>query len=274
MLRRPQPLTSFACCLLVGLAGCSGGSSSVGYESPEACFDGIRDAIAKKDYPKALASVTDETQNAFTAGLVMVGSMMKAFGGMAAMGGGPEAEKAKAAVTAINDTLEKYGVTDEKMTALMEENGGMMGMMQGPPSEETIAKMASVVDDKVGFILSMIDVLTTVGDGQGPDPQELIDALAKAKLVDVKIDGDTATAKVEVDGKDPQDIEFRKVAAGWKLHMNMEDMQGGPEPGELEMGEMNMEEFGDAAGDEMEMDIEEFDANPAEFEADEEAVAK
>ncbi|MCA9237776.1 MAG: hypothetical protein KDA44_20020 [Planctomycetales bacterium] len=288
MLRRPQPLASLACCLLVGLAGCSGGSQ----ESPEACFNGFRSAMAAGDYPTALCSFSDETQDLFAAALVLVKPTLQMMQSM----GGEEDPKLTEVVATISSIYEKHGVADAKTASMLEKMGGPMGIMLKmnmgqAPTDAEVANVADVVDNKPGFILDMVQALASLdpGNSEAPNLQEMIEKLAAAKLVDVKIDGDKATAKIEGDGELSDEVTFRKTAEGWKFHIDLQALAASRrdemEMGELEMGEMNMEEFGDAAGDEMEMDIEEFDANgateemefdanPAEFEADEEAVAK
>ena len=286
MRRRRQPLTAFACICLVALAGCSG-SDSIGYDSPEACFNGIRTAIGNGDYKTALNSVTDETQNSFAGLMVMAGAGMKAMGGMAAMMGGdnPEAKKMMEALTAITKVLDNHGATDEKLQEAMGE-GGMMGMMMGGgPSEDAINKLAGVVDDKSQFVLDMVDAFMQLGDGQGPDPKEIIDVMSKAELGDVKIDGDKATATVTVtppDGSPPETepVEFRKTADGWKLHINMDALQGGDDmemememrEGEFNMDEFNAEGFGQGEGEEGSFSFE--FGEEAETEDAEEAVAE
>lgn len=264
MLRRPQPLNVLACTCLVVLAGCSGGGS--GYESPEACFEGIKTAVGNEDYKTALNGLTDETQTGFAGLLVMAGAGIKAMGGMAAMMGGddPEAKKMMEAVTAIGNVLNEHGATDAKLQSVMGE-GGMMGMMMsGGPSEEKISELAGVVDDKAQFIVDMIEAFMKLDSGQGPDPKEIIEAVSKAQLSDVKIEGDQATAKVTIsppDGSAPEteDVEFRKTDAGWKMHLDPESLQGEGSAemdmdmemgeGEFDMGEFEMGEQGEDAGD-------------------------
>ncbi|MBX3433815.1 MAG: hypothetical protein KF847_10880 [Pirellulales bacterium] len=238
MLRRTRSQVAVACCCLVLFAGCSGGSGG-GYATPDACFDGIRDSLAKKDYKGALNSVTDESQNIVAAGMVMAGTMIQAFSGMAAaMGGDEEAAKAKEAVAAIAKVMDKHGINEDKLKSLGEETNPMMGM----GDEAAMAKIAGLLSDKSGFILDMAQALSSMGDGPGPSPQEMIDALASAKLTDLKIDGDKATATIVAADKPPAPIAFRKSADGWKLHIDLEAMKAGDD------GEMSGPEFGGEFG--------------------------
>lgn len=249
MLRRPQPLVCLACSVLVLLAGCSGGGGPA-YDSPEACFNGIKAAISGGDFKTALNGVTDESQSNLSGLLVMAGAGMKAAAAMAGMMGSadnPEAKKLLDAAGAANQVMEKHGVTDEQLKGAMGEGGVMGMMMSGGPSEDAISQLAGVVDDKAQFILDMVEAFMQLSGGEGPDPQEIIDAIAAAKLSDVKIDGDSATGTVTVqppDGapEETEEVTFRKTGEGWKLHLDLDALQpAGPDGGEMEMGEGGVE---------------------------------
>ena len=197
--------------LLPLLAGC--GAASGGHASPEAVAAAAKAAIDKKDMGAFYDCLTEESQNVLAGTAVMVGSMMKVMSGMAAMGG-PEAKaEAEQEVGEVTAVMEKHGVTEESLKGA-DPNPAMMGDTQA------ISGLADVVKDKRAFVDDMFTALDKMKQG-GPDLSEDFNG----ELKDLEIDGDTATAKLTTRRGD-QELDFRKTAAGWKLHIDMQKMRG------------------------------------------------
>jgi hypothetical protein len=194
------------------LAGC--GASGGGYASPEAVASAAKAAIDKKDMGAFYDCLTEESQNTLAGTAVLVGSMMKMMSGMAAMGGPEaqaEAEKEVGEMTAI---MEKHGVTEESLKDA-NPNPAMMG------DSQAIGALANVVKDKRAFVHDVFTALDKMKKG-GPNLSQQF----TGELKDLKIDGDRATAKLTTQ-RGEEELDFRKTAAGWKLHIDMEKMGRG-----------------------------------------------
>jgi len=234
MTSRTKSAGAWLCLLSLSpmFAGCdiAGG----GYASPEAVASAAKAAIDKKDMGAFYDCLTEESQNTLAGTAVLVGSMMKMMSGMAAMGGPEaqaEAEKETAEVTAI---MEKHGVTEESLKDA-NPNPAMMG------DAEAIGKLAGVVKDKRAFVHDVFTALDKMKKG-GPDLSQQF----TGELKDLKIDGDRATAKLTT-ARGEEELDFRKTAAGWRLHIDMEKMgrgAGGPPPA------------GDSTNEGVEVDVE------------------
>ena len=208
MTSRTKSAGAWLCLLSLSplLAGC--GAPGGGYASPEAVATAAKAAIDKKDMGAFYDCLTEESQNTLAGTAVLVGSMMKS--GMVAMGG-PEAQAETAEVAAI---MEKHGVTEESLKDA-NPNPAMMG------DSQAIGALANVVKDKRGFVHDVFTVLDKMKQG-GPDLSQQF----TGELKDLKIDGDKATAKL-ITQRGEEELDFRKSAAGWKLHIDMEKMGRG-----------------------------------------------
>ncbi len=218
------PLASVLGLLL--LAGCTGGGDGDGvgdsgganekatevgksapaptsYSTPVAVFDAAKAAGETEDWKGFCACLTPESLDMFAGGLVMAGSMMEAF---AALGG----EEGKVAAAAIKDVLSRHGLTDEKL----QEAQAKADPTAGP---ESVAALSAAIQDKAAFIADMLSSMKTAsGDAGGKQPGPTI--AKDARLVDVQIEGESATATVEVQGKS-QPIAFKKIDGGWMIDL-------------------------------------------------------
>jgi hypothetical protein len=192
--------------LVLMIAGCGGSD-----DSPEAVFATAKKAAENKDYEKFAQCLTPESQETLAGGLVFAGTMIKAFAGL-----GEQDENQKKALAEIDEILKKHGLDPEKLD-------------EGPPEEatspeEAIAALGKKIDDKAAFIGDMMKAMESLDESEGAP------AVA-GELVDLKITDDKATATVvhKEDGKEQREpIEFRKLSDGWRIHLPMEQMQGGP----------------------------------------------
>lgn len=211
MLVRFRPTIAIACvALTLTCIGCSGN----GFESPEACFKSIRTAAHNKDMGALAKCLDEESQNAMAGMLVMVGSMMKAPGSMAAMMSGGKPEDAQKGIDAIEAAFKKHGLTDE----LLQKE---MAAMQSAGGAEGVTHLSTLVKDKPAFIADMYAAMQQLG-GAAKFGEQFEEQIA-GELKDVKIDGDKASAVV-VTAKGEEPLAFRKTAAGWKLHIELNQM--------------------------------------------------
>lgn len=217
-----SPSTGYLACLLAllpAVVGCGGSA----FSTPEACFQSMQRAGHNKDVAGMMQCVTDESQAILSGGLVMMGSAMKMMGGFAAMGGeqaeGQAAELKKLAEE-VDGVLTKHGVTEEALESAAPS-------LQSTPDSTAIRKLSDAIGDKPRFIADMFAVLQKSQQGS-EFSKEFEDQIA-GSLKDVKIEGDSATATiVTASGESP--VEFRKTAAGWKLHIDLPTMGPGAAP--------------------------------------------
>lgn len=182
------------------LTGC-GGPAAQGSESPEAVCLKIKESIEKKDMGGFYDCLTEESQDVMVGSMIMVKSMMA----MASAMGGPEAAQEFAPIDAV---MEKHGVTNEAIAAAAPNQ---MAMMEDPAS---VAKAADIVADKRAFVTEVYAAMDKAGKGGD------LSSKLNGELKDMKIEGDTATAKlVTADGE--EELDFRKTATGWKMHIDM-----------------------------------------------------
>jgi hypothetical protein len=213
-----------AVCLLALTAsmGCSGSGGGSSFDTPEACFQSIRQAALNKDIPGLCKCLTVESQNVLAGGMVMMTGMLKMMGGMAAMGGPEAAAQSQQMIAAVSAVLAKHDIKDEALAGINPSDAQAMS------NPETISALADPVKNKPQFIADMFAAMEPFNQGQGFGEQ-FTEQIA-GTLKDVKIDGDMATAIV-VTTKGEEPLEFRKTAEGWKLHINLDQMaQPGPEP--------------------------------------------
>jgi hypothetical protein len=202
--------------LLPTTLGCGGSASGGDFSTPEACFASMQTAGKNKNIAGMINCLTVESQEVLCGGMVLMGNMMKMFGGMAATGGDQGAEM-KQQAEAIAAVLEKHGVTEDALkdaapTAEMASDAG------------AIRKLAGVVSDKPQFIADMFAVMEK--SSQGGNFSEEFESQIAGTLKDVKVEGDSATGTI-VTTKGEEPIAFRKTAEGWKLHIELPAMGGG-----------------------------------------------
>lgn len=199
--------------LLVSLT--TSGCGQKKYDSPEAVFSAASKALEKEDMEKFLNCMTEESQDVFAGGIVMVTMMVKgmaeAFGGL-----GGEADKAKEKFAKLDEVMAKHGLTKEYLKGIEE-------VQPGTP-EEAMKKLLEPVKDKPELVSDMMEAFKELDEsGDGPDPAKAF----SGELEDLKIDGDTATAKMvtTVDGKkEKEDIKFKLVDGGWLIHLELAEM--------------------------------------------------
>jgi len=213
---RPLRFAAPLCLLAVASLGCSPGGmgSPQNFDTPEACFSGAKDAVANSDPLAFCDCLTDESQQTVAGAMVVMGGMMKKMSGVALLGGRQAAEEAREQFAPINAVLEKHGVAasdidDVVIIAARSKNG------------EVVRQAGKAIANKRMFIAEMMGALSSTDRDVG-FVEQISDAFA-SELTDLKIDGDRATATL-VGLTDRKPIEFRKSAAGWKIHISVDDM--------------------------------------------------
>lgn len=200
-------------------ASSSGSASTapIGGDTPEETFKLATAALAKEDWKSFSLTMTQESQNMMAGGMAMAGMVLQAFG---SLGGEEIAEQAKS----LQKVLDKHGL-DEAFLKKVQDDGAI----QSP--EEGMKKLVAPIKNRPQFIADMMAAMKSMKGFKDTGPLD-----KDAKLVDVKIDGERAKAKIEfVQGgqKKSEPIAFKKVSGKWLMDITeaMKAALGGPPPG-------------------------------------------
>ena len=187
--------------------GCGGGgsSSSLAGATPQATFDAMKGAAAKKDWGGMISCMSADSQDMMIGGMSMMVQMMSAFGG---------GDKMKGA----SDILTKHGVKMEMPT----------DPAAAANPQDAMKKATAGVKDKTACLSELMVWFEKNGDEKQKanfNPDEM----ASAVLADVKIDGDTATGKVTTKkgGEEKtDDAHFKKVDGKWYMDLTADMKKG------------------------------------------------
>lgn len=185
--------------------GPSDGRSASGtrFDSPQAAFDGLKEAVRSKDPQAISAALTDGAENTMAGTLVFMA-------GFAAL----DEEKRPE----IETLLQKHGIDTS-------EDAEKTDLTEG------FHALAEPIKDKPAFIA---EILAWIDENKEDD--SAAPSLINGTLQNLKVEGDTATgtlvtSKRGAERKEP--IEFRKVDGGWLVHLpepNFGPPQLGPPP--------------------------------------------
>ena len=177
--------------------GLVSGCSDTRFESPEATLRTAKVAFADHDYNEFCDCLSDDGRDQMAAAMVFIGGFMQM---------GAEGEEAEE----IAAVLKKHGL-DEANKPQVKINLDASEKEQ----KEQFKKLVEPIEDRSAFIVDMIAVIRKHSDK--PDARLFEE---DAKLIDLKIDGQVATAKVVQtrDGKErTTPIKFAKNGSQWKI---------------------------------------------------------
>jgi len=224
--------TSLAVALIVfGLGSARLGAADLKYDSPQAAFAAAQAANAKDDWPALCRTLTPESRDTLAGGLVaaqvVLADFIEAFAKMA------DDERAQAEterkIGAMKRTLQRHGLDADKIKAQLaagaapeDPNVQRFPRLEIPKDKKTLLKLAEPIKDRDAFIADSMEAVKTYGAKGGGPPQ-----LGKdARLQEVKIDGDTATARVLVKtslgNEEGRPLTFRKIDGGWRVELPMQ----------------------------------------------------
>lgn len=193
---------------LVPLAGCGSSSATGGYggATPEATFGNMKTAFKNKDYRTMMGQTTPETQEMMIAGFSMLAPMMAMF----------DQDKGADKVKDFQKILDKHGVKTPDPAKM------------APGQEKAAMKEAAGgVKDKpacLGEIMAWMEASAKGSENSSMTMKEM----GNATLVDVKIDGDTATGTIKGLPNDQTETQkFKKIDGAWFMDMS-DKMPGGP----------------------------------------------
>lgn len=183
--------------ILLTATGCGSGTESApaSYSTPEEAFSAFKKAGETEDWKGMAMVLTPESQDGMCA-VMMIGA---AFAGMTDEAAGKEVEAIMA----------KHGITEDSMSP----------EAKSPP-----------IKDKPAFIADMMSFMSKHAD-DSEDGSDM--GMPKGELTDLKIDGDSATAKV-----DDEPISFKKINGSWLIHMDeLAEGMSPSGPAELDLGD-------------------------------------
>jgi hypothetical protein len=186
-----------AAVVVSSIAGCGGGGTSLpssALATPEATLETMRTAAVASDFDTFCECLSENAVYEMAGALRMAGQMMKAFAGFAAAMDPKAAEDSKK----IDALMEKH-VPEDAPTP------NMMSLAADPEGSQTaIREAGKAVRDPKTFIAEFMKLFAQKDDS----------AVKDFKVLDVKVDGDTATATIS--GQDSP-ITLRRIDGLWKV---------------------------------------------------------
>jgi hypothetical protein len=199
--------------LLVAVVAASVSAQAKVYKTPQEVFDASKEAAKKGDMKAYFVLLEPESMKQVAAGLAVLGAVTRADVESDKTG------KVKAQIKPFLDALDKHGLTAAKTKDFKAPKE------KDPEKVVKAAKpLLELIKDKPAFAAEVLGAIQKVRkeDDSG------FKVLAKAKLTDVKIDGDKATGTVvntvkdkenkDKEKKDP--ISFTKVGKGWLIKVD------------------------------------------------------
>ena len=178
--------------------GLISGCADTRFETPEATLETAKVAFADHDYNEFCDCLSDDGRDQMAAMMVLLGRFRQ----MTTKGKGAEE---------IAAVLKKYGLDETDLTNV---NGDRKA--RGKSQKELFKKIVEPIEDRNAFIVEMIAVIRK--HSNKPDNKLFV---ANAKLTDLKIDGQVATADLVQQRKGEEEkttpIKFAKNGNQWKI---------------------------------------------------------
>jgi tricorn protease-like protein len=199
---------SILACICV-LSGCTNknadkevkGGEQKTYETPQAVFDAAALAARKKDYQTAIECFTEESRNQLAEILLGAGMITRSFGRF------DKTEKAQEAMKLLDGVFQKHGLTKDVLDRLVKM-----------PRDQQSDELKKLIKDRSAFVADMMEIMPKISRKKKGSRSPMLEG--NDKLVDVKIDADTATGVVVMEraGKeDRKPLKFKKERGGWKI---------------------------------------------------------
>jgi hypothetical protein len=182
-------------------------------------------AAAKREDVKAMMShMTRDSQSRIAGGMCFVAVLSKP---SRILNDKPFSPKEKELINAIDDVLNRHGVSDCAWSKAMDQH-----KKEATADEDEwrmFVVVGELVKEKGAFVAEMIKVLETAEGKQERGFAEI----AEAKVTEVKIDGKRARSQVSFPGADGKEksatIYFKAEDGVWKIDLN-ETSRNWPQP--------------------------------------------
>jgi hypothetical protein len=184
-----------------------------GYATPEEAFAAYQKATAAKDWAGQLKVLTPESEEMTVGAVALAAAMLSAMK--------PE----------LADVLKKQGVDATQLQSVSADINPANASKAASQINQRMRELGAGVKDKVGFYSAVMPAVEKAGKEMAAQlPGNLAQmqadaeqALAKAKLVDLQISGDSARGAISLhfmgrETKSP--LEFRRINGGWLMHQS------------------------------------------------------
>ena len=193
-------------CLLL-LLGATLGCGSSQYATPEAIFEAAKVAAEKENYTAFCDCLTPDGRDEMAVRFVLIGILLKRVPEE-----GPDAKKANFQAAKITAVMKKHGLTKKTVPEI-----DLFFAANEEESRKELLKLASPITDRPAFIADFFGALKEIA---GKSDLRLIEK--NAKLEDLDIQGDTATATIVqtrayADEEKRSPVGFQKVDGQWKI---------------------------------------------------------
>jgi hypothetical protein len=172
------------------------------YKTPQEVFDAFIPALNKRDTKTFVGCLAPEVIKKMAGDAARRGIERRIFAQTGGKDGGVN-DKLMKSWKGTFDVLDKHGLTAEATKKIKADD-----------RQKAEAALVKLIKDHAAFL---VDYQEAMDKQEGSKPKE---SEVKAKLGDVKIDGDRATGTVTITNKDneeKQTFAFVKVGDGWKI---------------------------------------------------------
>ena len=188
-------VTLFGCSSKTGDEKTGNGNGKAAAKSqatPQETYNNLKNAAENDNWSEALLYVTPDSQHIMLGGMIFVSTMVVGF------------SEDKAKQESFEKLLKQHGVNvdDKSSPATLDD------------IEEVMKALVGNVKDKGACLSALMDWMKkNMADKAG----QLTEPITKIEIGEVKIDGDTATATITVDGKPDDPTIFAKIDGKWYI---------------------------------------------------------
>ncbi len=181
-------------------------------ESIERSFNRIVTSARSGDWGQFVDLMTEETKNNVTVGMFILPEFLGLAGSRTMLNSFKTEDKSAKEKTKhlldlakkIHLIREKHGISEKSLTNL-----------KSLETKEDFSKFASMVKNKDVFITEVFSTLISVGEGKA-----IVDSFLEVELLNIKINGDNATATARMSNGKEKQIKFKKVNGSWFFHLS------------------------------------------------------
>ena len=179
--------------------GCNNSATQAKLDSPDAAFSQFKSMGEKKNFEGLYEILTPEAQDQTVMKMVSVVAMLKKMNDLPG-GDNSDNEKNESATKAVAHA-KKFGLTDELLG-----NIKSISRNENPAAQEAVKSLT----DPKGYCCGVMKILS---EQKG---NSMAAGIANATLTDVKINGDTATGMITMNG-DTKERTFKKIDGSWRI---------------------------------------------------------
>lgn len=180
--------------------------------TPLVAFTEAREAAAKLDWKRFCGYLTPQARDTLAASLTIAGNMIRRMTGAANQSNEDISQETHRKADPIIQVLTKHKIAVNVLSNADDDQADAL------PSHELIDGIVADIEDRDQFVADMLAAMTEL---ESVRPTISF----KGSLVNVNIEGDTATATVEQmhQGKmESESLSFRKIDGNWRIEFNLQ----------------------------------------------------